>query len=158
MHIPPELGTAFLQMFTRMEYALKASGEFADGDANGVSAAWDRFANAVDNAFRNVPDKAFQAAVAFLLAEPARKQILTGFGPLVLDPNQTKAQRTLLVVRTVRNNVVHGGKIQPEGEKEAGRNQKLVAYSLIVLTHAKELNDKSERSSTITGGSYQWGL
>ncbi len=142
MHIPPELGEEFLHTFTRMEYALKESGDFADGDANGVQAAWDRFANNVDLAFRNIADKEFQAAVHFLLAEPARKQILTGFGPLVLDPNQTKAQRALLVVRRVRNNVIHGGKIQPEGEKEIGRNEKLVACALTVLRRATELNDK----------------
>jgi hypothetical protein len=142
MKISPKLGAEFQRTFTRMEYALKASGDFADGDANGISAAWDRFANTIDNAFCNVADKGFQAAVHFLLEEPARKQILNGFGPLFLDPKQTKAQRTLLVVRTVRNNVTHGGKIKPEGEKEVGRNERLVASSLTVLKHVAELHDK----------------
>lgn len=142
MHIPPDFGEEFQRTFTRMEYALKASGDFADGDQKGVSSAWDRFANAIDDAFCNLTDKEFQASVAFLLKEPARKEILTGFGPLFLDPNQTKAQRTLLVVRTVRNNVTHGGKIQPDGEKEVGRNENLVASSLTVLKHVAELHDK----------------
>ena len=142
MHIPPDLGAEFQRTFTRMEYALKASGDFADGDEKGVSPAWDRFANAIDDAFCDLADKDFQAAVAFLLKEPARKEILTGFGPLSLDPNQTKAQRTLQVVRTVRNNVTHGAKVQPDGEKEVGRNEKLVASSLTVLKHAAELHDK----------------
>jgi hypothetical protein len=93
-------------------------------------------------AFGAIKDTEFRAAVEFLLTEPARKQILTGFGPLALDPNQTKAQRTLLVVRTVRNNVIHGGKIQPEGESEKGRNEKLVASALAVLKHAADVNDK----------------
>lgn len=142
MHIPPDLGAEFLRTFTRMEYALKASGAFADGDAKGVSPAWSRFANTIDTAFCNVADKEFQAAVDFLLSAPARKQILTGFGSLALDPKWTKADRTLLVVRTVRNNVSHGGKIQPEGEKDAGRNEKLVASSLTVLKYVAELHDK----------------
>lgn len=142
MHIPPQLAEEFLHTFTRMEYALKASGDFADGGDTRVQAAWDRFANDIDTAFRSIADNQFQAAVDLLLTEPARRQILTGFSPLVLDPNATKAQRTLLVVRTVRNNVVHGGKIQPEGENEAGRNERLVASSLTVLEHAKELNNK----------------
>jgi hypothetical protein len=90
MCIPPKLGTEFLQMFMRMEYALAASGEFADGDGKGVSAAWCRFANAVENAFCNVADKEFQAAIEFLLAEPVRKQALAGFGPLFLDPSGQK--------------------------------------------------------------------
>lgn len=142
MHVPLELGTAFLDTFSRMEYALKSSGDFADGDADGIDPAWDRFANSINDAFCAIKHKEFQAAIAFLLIEPARKQIHTGFGPLVLDANQTQAQRTLLVVRTVRNNVIHGGKIQPEGEKEKGRNEKLVASSLTVLRHAADLNEK----------------
>lgn len=142
MQIAPELGAKFIETFARMEYALKASGDFADGGADGVSAAWDRFANAIDTGFGAVTDKEFQVAVHFLLSEPARKQILTGFGPITLDPKQTTAQRTLLVVRTVRNNIVHGGKIQPEGEYEKGRNEKLTASALTVLRYAAELNDK----------------
>lgn len=139
-HIPPDLATEFLHTFSCMEYALKESGEFRDGNADGISPAWDRFANEIDNDFCAIKDGDFQAAVDFLLDEPARKQILNGFGSLVLDVNQTKAQRTLLVVRTVRNNLIHGGKIQPDGEKEEGRNKKLVASSLTVLRHAADLN------------------
>jgi hypothetical protein len=42
----------------------------------------------------------------------------------------------------VRNNVIHGGKIQPEGEKEVGRNERLVVSSLTVLKHVAELHEK----------------
>lgn len=87
-------------------------------------------------------DKELRAAFDFLLAYPARKENIGGFHPLALDPNQTKTQRTLLVVRTVRNNIVHGGKIAPEGENEKGRNERLVASSLLVLKHAAGLHDK----------------
>jgi hypothetical protein len=122
------------------------NGGFAEGDEKKVAANWDIFANAIDAAFRAITDKDFKAAVHFLLNEPARKQNyendLLGFTPLVLDPHQTEAQRTLLVVRTVRNNLEHGGKIQPEGEKQKGRNERLVASSLLVLQHAAGLNDK----------------
>jgi|SRR5882672_10693945 len=110
MNIPPKRGTAFLQMFARFEYSLKASSEFAEGDAKEIRAAWDKFANAIDGAFRAIADKSFQESVQFLLAAPARKQGMMGFQPLVIDPAQTEAQRTLLVIRTVRNNVIHGGK------------------------------------------------
>jgi hypothetical protein len=145
MHIPQKLGEEFIQTFTRIEYALKASGDFADSDANGIQAACDRFSNSIDVAFRDITDNEFRIAVDFLLTEPARKQIITGFGPLILDPRQTKAQRTLLVVRTVRNNNTHGGKIQPEGENEVGRNEKLVACSLTVLKQVTDLNDNVKK-------------
>jgi hypothetical protein len=142
-HLPSALASEFADTFTRMEYALK-NGGFSQGSGSGAAAAWDKFSNAIDGAFQAVADKEFQAAVTFLLNEPARKQIyengILGFGPLHLDPNQTKAQRTLLVVRTVRNNLEHGGKIQPEGENEKGRNEKLVAASLTVLRNAADLH------------------
>lgn len=142
MHIPSEVGNAFLDTFTRMEYALKSSGDFADGDATAIVASWDRFANHIDAALQATKDNELRAALTFLLAEPARKQNIGGFNPLVLDPKQTKTLRTLLVVRTVRNNIVHGGKIAPEGENEKGRNEKLVASSLLVLRYAAEMHDK----------------
>jgi len=142
MHIPPTLGNAFLDTFTHLEYALKASGDFADGGTDGVSAGWDRFANHIDAVMQATKDNELRAALDFLLAYPARKEIMDGFHPLVFDPKQAKTQRTLLVVRTVRNNVLHGGKIAPEGENEKGRNEKLVACSLLVLKHAAGLHDK----------------
>jgi hypothetical protein len=41
MYIPLDLGAEFLRTFTRMEYALKASGDFADGDAkSSVATDW----------------------------------------------------------------------------------------------------------------------
>ncbi len=113
---------------------------FADGGATEVSAAWDRFANHIDVALQETKAPDVRDALDFLLASPAQKQVIGGFGPLALDPNQTRTQRTFLIIRTVRNNIVHGGKIEPEGESEKGRNEKLVASSLVVLLHAVELH------------------
>ncbi len=142
-HVPPALASEFIDTFVRMEYALK-NGGFAQGKES-VAAAWDMFANAIDGAFQAIGNKEFQAAVTFLLSEPARKQTydndILGFGPVNLDSKQTKAQRTLLVVRVVRNNLEHGGKIQPEGENEKGRNERLVAASLAVLNQVAVLHD-----------------
>jgi hypothetical protein len=153
-HVPPALAAEFIDTFSRMEYAMK-NGGFAHGNG-AVTAAWDAFANAIDGTFQAVNSAEFQAAVTFLLSEPARKQThnngILGFGPLFLDPKQTKAQRTLLVVRTVRNNLEHGGKIQPEGEKEKGRNERLVVAALTVLRHAADLH-KDVRAKFLSSGS-----
>jgi hypothetical protein len=55
-----------------------------------------------------------------MLASPPRKQVLrdTGldFEEQVIDGNQARAQQTLLMARTVRNNLFHGGKFLPNGE------------------------------------------
>ena len=48
------------------------------------------------------------------------------------DPNLTCAERVLLMVRRVRNNLFHGGKfLAPEGGRD--RDQLLVTHSLVVL-------------------------
>lgn len=143
--MPAELACEFLAVFSRTEYALKATGTYAMDASGKVAAAWDNFANDVDQAFCAIPDEKFKAAVDYLLTRPPRKQVLqngnVAFADQVIDKNQTRAQQTLLMVRTVRNNLFHGGKHLPHGEQEAGRNEMLVSHSLTVLNHCVFLND-----------------
>lgn len=139
MSIPADLGHTFIDTFTRMEHALKASGVYADGGADGVSPAWDRFGNDVDDALRAIQDQALQAALKYLHDDPVRKEAKTGFISLPLNSKQSETQRTFHVIRAVRNNIVHGAKIQMDGESEKGRNERLVSASLTVLQHASGL-------------------
>lgn len=144
LHMPANLACEFLAVFSRMEYALKVSG-YATG-TNKVEAWWDKFANDVDTAFNAVKHEDFLNAVGYLLAAPPRKQILKDdvltFVDQTIDNKQGTAQQVLLMVRTVRNNLFHGGKFLPDGEKEMGRNETLVASSLIVLKRCVTLNEK----------------
>lgn len=139
LHMPRELACEFLAVFSRMEYALKATPPYVAGDENRADALWDRFANAMDAAFAAIPqeDKPFWEAVDYLLHHPPRKQVLRdgvlSFKDQVIDQNQTRAQQTFLMIRTVRNNLFHGGKHYPNGELERGRNERLVRSSLEVL-------------------------
>lgn len=145
LHMPPDLACEFLAVFSRMEYALKATPLFVAGDENSAVALWDRFANSIDAALDSIPreDKPFWEAMDFLLNQPPRKQVLLGgalaFKDQIIDSNQRRAQQALLMVRTIRNNLFHGGKHYPDGEQEAGRNERLVRSALIIL----------ERSSTL---------
>lgn len=50
------------------------------------------------------------------------------------------------MVRTIRNNLFHGGKYCPEGEQEAGRNHLLVQHGLNVLLACSKF-DPEVRSS-----------
>jgi ribosome-associated protein YbcJ (S4-like RNA binding protein) len=71
------------------------------------------------------------------MKQPPRKQVLDGnkirFQDQTVDPNQKTTQQLLRFVRTVRNNLFHGGKYLPNGEVEVGRNKKLVESALYVL-------------------------
>ncbi len=143
LHMPAELACEFLAVFSRMEYALKAT-DYASENEGKVTASWDRFANEIDEVFRQIADEKFAAAVDYLLTHPPRKQVrkddVLTFEDQVIDENQRRAQQALLMVRTVRNNLFHGGKHLPDGEMELGRNHDLVQHSLTVLEHCVRLN------------------
>lgn len=145
LYMPPELACEFLAVFLRLEYALKATSRYANGNEGGVIANWDLFANDIDREFSQIKDDAFRTAVEYLLAHPPRKQVLkqgiVGFADQQIDSKQSKAQQTLLMIRTVRNNLFHGGKHLPVGEREAGRNAELVSSALTVLKHCISLNN-----------------
>lgn len=144
LHIRPELACDFLATFARMEYALKAAG-YANGDENRVEAAWDRFANDIDPALCALAerDASLKESVSYLLGNPPRKQVLRGgtleFIDQRIDRNQTKTQQALLMIRTTRNNLFHGGKFLRE--REAGRDERLIQSSLAVLLRCIPLQD-----------------
>jgi hypothetical protein len=136
LHLPPDLAIEFMAVFSRFEHALKST-NYAIGSENRVDAAWDRFANDIDARFNDIQDDHLTQCVDFLMTEPPRKQVLDGnrtrFQDQTVDPNQKTTQQLLRFVRTVRNNLFHGGKYLPNGEVEVGRNQKLVESALYVL-------------------------
>ncbi|CAH9066373.1 hypothetical protein PSEHALCIP103_03573 [Pseudoalteromonas haloplanktis] len=137
LHMPPELACEFLAVFSRMEYALKAT-RFQDGNEDRVSASWNRFANEADDIFDESSSDDLQEAVNYMTSKPPRKQVLVEgrrveFRDFTKDANQRQLQQLLLMVRIVRNNLFHGGKHLPTGENEAGRNEMLVRHSLSIL-------------------------
>lgn len=143
LHMTGELACEFLAVFARMEYALKAT-RFAVRNEGGVSASWDRFANEADEHFHAEASEDLRDAVEYLWNSPPRKQVLTEdhrlkFCDFVIDPDQSKLQQLLLMVRTVRNNLFHGGKHLPGGEMEPGRNEELVRSSLVILKKCARL-------------------
>jgi hypothetical protein len=129
--------------FSRAEYALKST-EYAIGNEGKVDPAWDRYANEIHDDFIKIKDKRIVDAANYLLSYPPRKQVLAGnkirFIDQTVDRNQKSTQQVIRMVRTVRNNLFHGGKFLPNGEQEPGRNQELVASSLIILKVCISLN------------------
>ncbi|HGM5957548.1 hypothetical protein [Stenotrophomonas maltophilia] len=145
MLLPPDLTYEFLGTFARCEYALKGSG-FVRGGSNSVEANWDSFAASIDWHFRRVKDPAFKEAVAYLLAEPPRKQVLkdgrVGWKDSPPDPNLPKAQQTLLMIRRVRNNLFHGAKVWSPEYMNRDRDIDLVRAGILVLDHCIRINDE----------------
>jgi hypothetical protein len=133
-HIPKELTIEFLGTFARFEYALKRAGYVA-GDEKHASADWDRFARELATATPEVL-KSLVACGSYLQRHPPMKQVLEN-GRLMWKvrgaSGGSAVEEILLSVRTVRNNVFHGGKF-PEGPvAEPLRDEQLIRDCLDVL-------------------------
>jgi hypothetical protein len=133
-HIPKELAIEFLGIFARFEYALKRAG-FIEGNENRVAADWDRFGRELELAKPEVLAPIVGCG-QYLLSNPPKKQAIED-GRLVWKTRGASGRSTieeiLLSVRTVRNNVFHGGKF-PEGPvSEPLRNERLIRDCLAVL-------------------------
>lgn len=135
----------FIYVFSRLEYALKISG-FATGDNKKVEPCWDCFTNNINDIFLQIESEDLKKAVGYLLKYPPRKQILSEgkiiFQDQPVDKKQRITQQLLLMIRRVRNNLFHGGKYCPDGEKESGRNEDLLNASLIILKHCIPIHKK----------------
>jgi hypothetical protein len=143
--LDPGLACEFLAVFARFEFALKASG-YANGyDAK---AAWDRYSRAIDGRFARLDGPELAAAAEYLLSDPSRKQVVRS-GELTWESTALggapRAQRVLLMVRRVRNNLSHGGKFPAGGTRgDPGRDQALVQHSLVVLRACLPLDPSVE--------------
>jgi hypothetical protein len=76
LHMPRELACEFMAAFSRMEYALKATPGYARDAGTGVEAAWDGFANDINDAFIGIAAKDLADALKYLFDHPPRKQVL----------------------------------------------------------------------------------
>lgn len=147
LHMPQDLAIEFMATFSRLEYALKAAG-YAIGHRNMVEAHWDKFANQIDDQFEQIETEKLIKAKSLLLDRPPRKQVFSQsdlrvmFREQNVDIKQRKTQQLLVFVRTVRNNLFHGGKYLPTGEQENGRNEDLVKASLQVLQACIALDER----------------
>lgn len=132
------LAAEFFRVFSRAEYALKASG-FNKGEGP-AEANWEQFAAALEAFVANPPDIEVRDAIAFVLREPPKKQFISN-GYIEwreVAPNTGTADALFQYIRRVRNNLFHGGKFNghwfaPE------RSEQLLTASLAILVAAVEV-------------------
>jgi len=133
-----DLAGELFRVFSRTEYALKASG-FNDGDGE-AKANWKKFAFAVEAVITNPPSPAVQEAIDFFRNTPPKKQVIVG-GVIQweLSEPQTNsgADKLLIYVRRVRNNLFHGGKFNGHWF-DPERSEPLLRHSLTILTACVE--------------------
>jgi hypothetical protein len=130
------LAAEFFRVFARVEYALKAAG-FNHGEGPAV-ANWTAFAKAIEPFVETPPSEDVRQAIAFILAEPPKKQFVSN-GLVewrdVAPATTSRADALFQYIRRIRNNLFHGGKFNghwfaPE------RSERLMMAGLVVLREA----------------------
>ena len=137
-----DLAFKFFKVFSRFEYALKAAG-FHKGEGP-AEANWDMFAAAIEPQLGHVTSRSVNGAIAFLLAEPPKKQFIgaTGLEWKVVPASQGSPAKDLFAyIRRVRNNLFHGGKFNghwfaPE------RSEQLLNACITVMQWSVENNPR----------------
>ena len=137
--IQDDLVHNFLLFFARFEYAMKRAG-FLKGDEKKAEADWDKLAVDLRATFGTSTSVKFNEAVEYLCKHPPKKQIVIegklDWAAARQDQSESKSQYVLRLVRSVRNNLFHGGKFpEPTGPiAESARDRELLKHSLSVLT------------------------
>lgn len=140
-----DLVLQFFGLFSRFEYSLKRSGFLKTGSK--AEPNWDKYANSIQGRFGQLQDAEFQKAVAFLLKEPPKTQVVSGnnlgWSNTLRGPGEHQERYVLRLVSTVRNNLFHGGKYpHPFGPMgDVARNRDLLEGGIIVLRQCLELSD-----------------
>lgn len=136
----------FLVFFSRFEYALKRAG-FVRSDSDYASPDWDGFARKLENSLVSVTDIKFVEAKAYLIEHPPQKQMRKADNSLEWDDNkrngQSETEYVLRLVRSVRNNLFHGGKYPDKPvDGQALRNRDLLQACLTILENCLPLDSK----------------
>jgi hypothetical protein len=140
LNVPKELTLEFLGTFARFEYALKRAG-YVLGNEKWASADWDRFAKEIE-VLGPTSLSPVLGCCQCLKDHPPRKQVLRDCRlqwVLRQGDSGSAVNEILLNVRTVRNNVFHGGKFPDGPIDEPLRDEQLVAECLAVLQSLLQL-------------------
>lgn len=144
-----QLAWQFFIFFSRFEYALKRSGKYLKKDSDFAEADWDNFAKDFSRKFSKFASPELQQAVDYFIESPPRKLKRKGTQIEYSEPwkynsnnsNYTFFEWLLLSIRTVRNNLFHGGKFPGTPISDPSRDRVLLYHSITILNHCFALDD-----------------
>src|SRR5262249_51711738 len=110
---------------------------FSKGNLNYVEPAWDRFASKYSSVFDPAATPQLSVACDYFMSQPPRKQIRDGHSLGWSEPqirvDEPLLTWLLLMVRSVRNNLFHGGKFPMVSIKEPARDPELIRHALTII-------------------------
>lgn len=142
LSVPQELACDYFAVFSRLEFALKATG-FAKDDRGRAKADWTSFAKVAAAAYAASDSPVLAGAIAKLNASPPMVQVVgpDGRAKFAAAKREKDSHSELEVAigyaLRVRNNLFHGGKYFELDQ--VSRNEDLVACALTVLLEAADL-------------------
>ncbi|MBP6242362.1 MAG: hypothetical protein KA389_06085 [Hydromonas sp.] len=149
-HSPDSLlAWEFFIFFARFEYSLKRKSEYLMHKNADAKPNWDKYASDVNGDFISMESKELDDATTYFIETPPCKQItkdgeLRWSDPQKWNRKEPKLIWLLGVVRTVRNNLFHGGKYPLVLVREPSRDSELIKHALVILQHALSLNPDIE--------------
>ncbi|MFZ2445897.1 MAG: hypothetical protein WAW37_06035 [Syntrophobacteraceae bacterium] len=156
--VDKELLLDFILTFSRFEYALKVSGFFKKPNRGKFDSRcppdakpdWDSFAVSLRGVFSQVRSEQLRQACEYLFGFPPNKQVIIhdagGWGIAWETPvrprHETDIGFILRMVRSVRNNLFHGGKYSIEAHEDTPRTEHLLRNSILVLRECLALSPR----------------
>ena len=149
LRVNKDLLLEFFVFFSRCEFALKNSG-FALGDLDGVRPDWNGLAVSLRDRFEKNASPRVLEACEYILEHPPNRQVLIN-GSLGWDtqgqrPGEPETDFLLRMVKSVRNNLFHGGKFNIELYEETARSEALLRHSLVILQECLRLSPQVGRA------------
>jgi hypothetical protein len=153
-----ELLLEFFLTFSRFEYALKASSFFQRPRQTRVDPRnppdakpnWDSFAVSLRGVFQSSRTDELQRACEFILDNPPWKQVILNDSVAWESPSRAEGEPEidflLRMIRTVRNNLFHGGKYNIEVHEDTHRTELLLTHSLTILKECLGLVPQVKRA------------
>jgi hypothetical protein len=156
-----DLLLTFFLTFSRFEYALKTGGFFKKPNETRYDARtpppaepdWDSFAGTLRTIFSAQKSQDLAHACDYLLSSPPNKQVVIrdasgftiGWETPVRSNHETDIEFMLRMVRSIRNNLFHGGKYSIEVHEDTARTEHLLNSSLVVLEQCLVLSPDVKR-------------
>ena|ERR1017187_9715287 len=134
----------FFWKFSAFECALKR-GDYLRENREYADADWAKFGSDIDSRFSMVPSPGFQEAVAKIKRLSPQRQVNRGvrlaWEPVQKRDKDSEAAYILTLLKTVRNNLFHGGKYRDGSViSEVARDRELLQAALTVLDGCFDLH------------------
>lgn len=132
------LAFEFFYFFSRFEFALKENGRVCEGPRGVAQADWNSFVKELEGAY-----ELCESAEAMLASPPDVQRVendaYLDWRPLEFDGCRSDLARVVLAVKTVRNNLFHGGKHSAAGWDDPERVRFLLQNGQQILNSLAKL-------------------